>query len=119
MDCFIPKFKLEYEDLDNIKTDRVNTVVFNLYQIKRLKFFSGHPVLVTRNGMQYSKLNDLMSKLVYEAIGNHIHPTRYRQIVETESAANLSLGEQDITSHDQKHSSHVARTSTYYQKISS
>ena len=45
-DCFIPKFKLEYDDLENIKTDYVNTVVFNLHQIKRLKFFVGHPVLV-------------------------------------------------------------------------
>ena len=74
-------------------------------------------LLVTSNGTQYSKLSDLMSKLVYEAIGKHIHPTRYWQIVETESAAKLSLGEQGIISRDQKHSSHVART--YYQKISS
>ena len=44
LDCFIPKFKLEYDDLENIKTDSVNTVVFNLHQIKRLKFFLGHPV---------------------------------------------------------------------------
>ena len=42
---------------------------------------------------------------------------RHRQIVETESAARLTLGEQDIVSRDQKHSSHVERT--YYQKISS
>ena len=46
LDCFIPKVKLEYDDLENIKTDYVNTVVFNLHQIKRLKFFVGHPVLV-------------------------------------------------------------------------
>ena len=39
LDCFIPKFKLEYDDLENIKTDLVNAVVFNLHQIKRLKFF--------------------------------------------------------------------------------
>ena len=39
VDCFIPKFKLEYDNLENIKTDPVNTVVFNLHQIKRLKFF--------------------------------------------------------------------------------
>ena len=45
LDCFIPKFKLEYDDLQNIKTDRVNAVVFNLHQIKRLKFFLGHPVV--------------------------------------------------------------------------
>ena len=42
--CFIPKFKLEYDDLENIKADRVNAVVFDLHQIKRLKFFLGHPV---------------------------------------------------------------------------
>ena len=74
-------------------------------------------LLLTRNGTQYSKLSDLMSKLVYEATGKHIHPTRYWQIVETESAAKLSLGEQDIIGRDQKHSSYVVRT--YYQKISS
>ena len=45
LDCFIPKFKLEYDDLENIKTASVSTVVFNLHQIKRLKFFWGHPVL--------------------------------------------------------------------------
>ena len=43
LDCFIPKFKLEYDDLENIKTDRVNAVVFNLHQIKRSKFSFGTP----------------------------------------------------------------------------
>ena len=78
-----------------------------------------HPVcdyvLVKRNGTQYSKLSDLMSKLVFEAIGKYIHPTRYRQIVETESVRKLSPGEQDIMSRDQKHSSQVAKT--HYQKL--
>ena len=41
LDCFIPKFKLEYDDLENIKTGSVNTVVFNLHQLKRLKLFFG------------------------------------------------------------------------------
>ena len=27
LDCFIPSFNLKYEDSENIKTDRVNTVV--------------------------------------------------------------------------------------------
>ena len=27
-DCFIPNFKLKYEDSENIKADRVNTVFF-------------------------------------------------------------------------------------------
>ena len=39
LDCFIPEFKLKYDELENIKTDRVNTVVFNLYEIQQLKFF--------------------------------------------------------------------------------
>ena len=39
LDCVLPKFNLKYDDVENIKTDRVNAVVFNLYQIKRLKFF--------------------------------------------------------------------------------
>ena len=29
------KFKLKYEDLENIKADRVSRVVFNLHHIKR------------------------------------------------------------------------------------
>ena len=40
----MPKFKLKYDDLKNIKTDRVNIVVFNLHQIKPFKFVLGHPV---------------------------------------------------------------------------
>ena len=43
LDCFIPNFKLKYDDLENIKIDRVNTVILNLHEIKQLKFFSGHP----------------------------------------------------------------------------
>ena len=43
LDCFIPNFKLRYEDSENIKADRVNTVVFSLHQIKRRRFFFGTP----------------------------------------------------------------------------
>ena len=39
LNCFISNFKLKYEDSENIKADRVNTVVFNLHQIKRRAFF--------------------------------------------------------------------------------
>ena len=55
-----------------------------------------------------------MCKLVYQAIGKYIHPTRYRQIVETESARKLCLEDQKNIGLDQKHSSQVARI--YYQK---
>ena len=34
---------LEYDNLENIKADRVNRVVFNLHQIKQSKFFFGTP----------------------------------------------------------------------------
>ena len=71
-------------------------------------------ILVNRNGTQFGKLTDLLNKLVYDAIGKYIHPTRYRQIVETESSAILDLDEQQWVSEDQKHSSKVAKT--HYQK---
>ena len=71
-------------------------------------------LLVTRNGTQYSKLCDLMSKQVFEAIGKHIHPTRYRQIIETESATKLDTEEQQAITEDQKHSSRVAKL--HYRK---
>ena len=36
-------------------------------------------VLVNRKGDQHGKLGEIMSKLVFDAIGKYIHPTRYRQ----------------------------------------
>ena len=66
-------------------------------------------VLVTRNGGQHSKLRDVMSKLVFDAIGKYIHLTRYRQIVETQSLNLHSSKERRILSEDQKHSSAVAK----------
>ena len=45
LDCFIPKFKLEYDDLENIKTDRVNSIVFNFIKSNNQSFFLGHPVV--------------------------------------------------------------------------
>ena len=38
LDYVIPNLKLNYEDSENIKTNRVNTVVFNLRQIKKRNF---------------------------------------------------------------------------------
>ena len=71
-------------------------------------------VLVTRNGGQHRKLGELMSKLVFDATGKYVHPTRYRQIVETASSKQLDRSAQDTISEDQKHSSVVARV--HYQK---
>ena len=66
-------------------------------------------VLVTRNRGQHSNLGDVMSKLVFDAIGKFIHPTRYRQIVEKQSLNLLTSKEQQILSEDQKHSSAILR----------
>ena len=55
LDCSIPKFKLKYHDLENIKTDRVNTVVFNLLQIKHSKFFLGDPPPPLQSKLALSK----------------------------------------------------------------
>ena len=71
-------------------------------------------VLVTKNGSQHSKLGNEMSKLVFDAIGKYIHPTRYRQIVETQSLHALNDKEHQVLSEDQKHSSVVAKV--HYQK---
>ena len=43
LDCFIPSYKLKYEDSENVKADRVTTAVFNLHQIKRRAFLFGTP----------------------------------------------------------------------------
>ena len=71
-------------------------------------------VLVTKDGSQHSKLGNEMSKLVFDAIGKYIHPTRYRQIVETQSLHALNDKEHQALSEIQKHSSVVAKL--HYQK---
>ncbi|XP_028518041.1 uncharacterized protein LOC110249249 [Exaiptasia diaphana] len=71
-------------------------------------------VLVTKNGGQHSKIGELMGKMVFDATGKYIHPTRYRQIVETASQERLNSQEQETISEDQKHSSVVAKV--HYQK---
>ena len=72
-------------------------------------------VLVTTNGTQYNALGAAMSLLVFQSIGKSINPTRYRQIVETESSIHLTTQERETISKDQKHSSYVAKRS--YQKF--
>ena len=58
--------------------------------------------LVNRNGGQHGKLGEIMSKLVFDAIGKYTHPTRYRQIVETQDLNQLTSKEQGILSEGQK-----------------
>ena len=76
-----------------------------------------HYLLISKNGTQLSRLGDIFGRLVFQAIGKYVHPTRYRQIVETESAEKLSIEEQSFLSEDQKHTSNVARV--HYKKLQS
>ena len=71
-------------------------------------------LFVNTNGMMQQNLCHSMTILVHQAIGKYIHPTRYRQIVETESVEKLSNEEQQSISRDQKHNSNVAKL--HYQK---
>ena len=74
-------------------------------------------ILVTKNGTQLDRLGEIFGRLVYQAIGKYINPTRYRQIIETESVEKLTVEEQQILSLDQKHTSFVAKI--HYQKLKS
>jgi hypothetical protein len=74
-------------------------------------------LLLTTNGKQYSALGSAMSILVHQAIEKYVNPTRYRQIIESESAERLSTEEMKAISADQKHSSYVARR-IYQKKLS-
>ena len=74
-------------------------------------------LLISRNGTQLTRLSDIFGRIVYQAIGKYINPTRYRQIIETESAQKLSFEDQNSISEDQKHTSLVARV--HYKKLHS
>ena len=72
-------------------------------------------VVISTAGSQFSAMGNALSLLVLEAIGKYyISPTRYRQIVETESSIRLNKKEQETLSKDQKHSSRCAKLN--YQK---
>jgi len=73
-------------------------------------------LLLSRNGTQLQKLTDIFGRIVYLAIGKYINPTRYRQIVETESAAKLDVEERQALTEDQKHTSNVAKVHYNKQK---
>ena len=72
-------------------------------------------LLISKNGTQLCRLTDIFGRLVYQAIGKYINPTRFRQIIETESAERLTVDEQQVISEDQKHTSTVAKV--HYQKV--
>ena len=74
-------------------------------------------ILVCKSGKQLSRLSDIFGRIVFQAIGKYINPTRYRQIIETESAEKLDSEDQMALSEDQKHTSQVAKV--HYQKVTS
>ena len=74
-------------------------------------------LLVSRNGIQLRQLSHIFGRIVFLAIGKYINPTRYRQIIETESVSNLDSNDQNILSQNQKHTSRVAKV--HYQKMQS
>ena len=68
-------------------------------------------IVVNSQGKQCQNLHHGMKLLVYDAIGKHINPTRWRQVIETESSKRLDAKDQATITKDQKHSSTVARIS--------
>ena len=78
------KTNLSYT-FDSLVLDDLPTRVIALYveHVRPLLNLQSDYLLLTRNGSQYKNLGNAMCKLVYQAIGKYIHPTRYRQIVET------------------------------------
>ena len=74
-------------------------------------------LLISKNGGQLTNLGDVFGRMVYQAIGKYVNPTRYRQIIETASAEHLSTEDQEMISQDQKHTSNVAKV--HYRKRNS
>ena len=97
-----------------------DTLIFEQQHLEALDLYIRHVrphfesnsediLLVTRHGKKLTKLSSILGNLVYTATGKYIHPTRLRQIVETESSTHLSAEQQAFVSENQKHTSQVAR----------
>ena len=86
------KANLSYT-FDPIVLDALPTRVIGFYleHVRPLLNPQNDYLLLTRNDIRYKNLGNAMCKLVYQAIGKYIHPTRYIQIVETESTKTLCL----------------------------
>ena len=128
---------LTVDMIKSIKTDQIDatifktqerygfdTLIFEANHIHVLKLYIAHIrprlnpgsspyLMVTRNGNQMTKFSSILGNLVHQACGRYIHPTRLRQIIETESAQKLSKEQQQDITDDQKHCSDVAKV--HYQ----
>ena len=68
-------------------------------------------VIVNTNGKQYNSFTMAMKLLVYDAIEKHIHPTRWRQMIESECNEQLDDAGKEVVAKDLKHSSYVSKRS--------
>ena len=102
--------------IDSIVLDNTCIAILDGYvkYIRPLLQPSYSYLLTNRNGKQFCKLTGSFIILVFETTGKYVNPTRYRQIIETESFSNLELDECTWISEDQKHRTQVAKTN--YQK---
>ena len=121
-DGFIDQTEFKTKDgfiFDSLKftTDALEVIKSFITNIRPLCAPKCEYVILTSKGTQYTAFGNAMSLLVHQAIGKHITPTRYRQIVESESVTRLSPSKQKIINKDQKHSSYVAKR-CYQKKLS-
>ena len=101
-----------------------DSLIFSDYVLEKVKVYMEfvRPKLnpacdflfICKNGSRLANFGDVFGRMTYQAIGKYVNPTRYRQIIETESSDLLSIEEQSAISLDQKHTSNVARV--HYQK---
>ena len=114
-------------DQTHFKTEEkygFDSLVFPDCVLQTLKSYTDHVrpklkpacnfLLVCKSGIQLANLGDVFGRMVYQAIGKYVNPTRYRQIIETASSEFLTPHEQGLISLDQKHTSNVAKV--HYQK---
>ena len=84
-DGFVDQKKFKTADsysFDSFKLDSTSIKVVDQY-VKHIRPLIGPKCNHLLLNMPFSKLTDCMEKLAFEAIGKYIHPTRYRQIIET------------------------------------
>ena len=82
-DSFIDQRKLKTADryiFYSFRLDRTSRHVIKSYKcpIRPLLNPSCNFLLVNRNGTQFTKLTEALGKLIFEAIGKYINPSRYR-----------------------------------------
>ena len=65
-DCAIRNFKLKHEDSENIKTYRVNTVIFKLHQIKQRNFLGTRGTYSRFDSESSSRISEMCTTSISE-----------------------------------------------------